>query len=103
MMMKLLGFALLALPGVAGFAAYGMAQDKGLSPLASAALAGAAFAATEIGSNIASTGFAGLSMEQVGALLLNPAARTMPALTVAQRGNMGYLSPERIAACYGTC
>jgi len=42
-------------------------------------------------------------MEQVGALLLNPAARTMPALTAAQRGNMGYLAPERIAACYGTC
>jgi len=47
MMMKLLGFTLLALPGVAGFAAYGMAQDKGMSPLASAALAGAAFAAAK--------------------------------------------------------
>lgn len=102
-LMKVLGFALLALPGVAGFAAYGMSQEKGMSPLVSAAIAGAAFAAMEIGTNIAATGFAGLSMEQVGALMINPAASTMPALTAVQRGNLGYLSPERIAACYGTC
>ena len=102
-MMKLLGFAMVALPGIAGFAAYGFSQEKGMSPLVSAALAGAAFAAAEIGGNMLSGSLAGLSMEQVGALMLNPAARTMPALTAAQRGNMGYLSPERIAACYGTC
>jgi hypothetical protein len=102
-MMKLLGFFMVALPGIAGFAAYGMSQEKGLSPLASAALAGAAFAAAEIGGNMLSGGLAGLSMEQVGALALNPQPQSWAALNAAQRGNMGYLSPERIAACYGTC
>lgn len=52
---KLLGFALTALPGVAGFMVYGLTQKK-MGPVASAALAGAAFAATDIGGKLLAGG-----------------------------------------------
>jgi hypothetical protein len=103
-MNKVIGFLLLALPGVASFAAYGMAQEKGMRPITSAALAGAAFAATEIASTILASGnVSGLTLERMGALALNPQPKTWGALTASQRGNLGYLVPQSVGACYGTC
>lgn len=99
---KLLGFALTALPGVAGFMVYGLTQKK-MGPVASAALAGAAFAATDIGGKLLSGGISGLTLEQVGALTLNPSRPAWPALTRAQQGNLGYLSTEKVGACFGSC
>jgi len=100
---KVLGFVLTALPGVAGFAAYGMAQNKGMSQLSSAALAGAAFAAADIGGQLLSGGISGLTFENVG-LLLNSRAPVSAALTRAQRGNLGYLVPQTtVGACFGQC
>lgn len=103
-MNKVIGFLLLALPGVASFAAYGMAQEKGMRPITSAAIAGAAFAATEIASSIMASGNVGaLSFENLGALSLNPQPKTWAAVTAAQRSNLGYLVPQSVGACYGTC
>ena len=121
MLMKALGFAMSALPGVAGFLAYGMSQTRNMSPLASASLGGAAFAATDIAMSMLSGGLSGLTLEQVGALnlerigamQLNPRAAVRPALsrshrlnaygTVDQSGRLGYLVPQRVGACFGTC
>lgn len=109
---KVLGFVLTALPGVAGFAAYGLAQNKGMSQLSSAALAGAAFAAADIGGQLLSGGISGLTFENVGALM---AARSPMQVTGGSRiaqgrpgfapysQKFGYLVPQTIGACFGQC
>lgn len=110
MFSKALGFAMTALPGVVGFLTYGMTQSRNMSPLASAAAAGAALAATDIAMTMLSGGLAGLTLEQVGSLTLNPQPMIRPALssahhrrTVDQSGRLGYLVPQQVGACYGVC
>jgi hypothetical protein len=114
MMNKVLGFLMVALPGVAGFAAYGLAKDKGMSAITSAALAGAAFAAADVGGQLLSGGISGLTFENVG-LLLNAHSPIVPAYTREQRmvqgrpgfgvnsTKFGYLVPQTIGACFGQC
>jgi hypothetical protein len=102
MFSKVVGIVLAALPGAAGFAAYGIAQSRGMSPLASAGLAGLAFVAGEYaGQTVATYGISGLAFENVG-LLVNPARRTR-AIHSAYNGSMGYLAPQRVGACFGSC
>jgi hypothetical protein len=79
-----------------------MAQKKGMSELSSAAIAGAAFAAADIGGQLLSGGIAGLTFENVG-LLLNSRSPVSPALTRAQHSNLGYLVPQSVGACFGQC
>lgn len=100
---KVLGMLLLAMPAVAGFAAYGLTQQKGMGSLAGAALAGAAFAATDIAAQkLTGGGVAGLAFERVG-LMLNPARQSWAALPAGQRSNLGYLATQKVGACFGTC
>lgn len=111
-MQKVLGFLLVALPATAAFATYGTTKDK-MNPLVGALLAGMAYAATDIaGSMLSGGGISGLAMQRVGALslqnigasmVLNPMPRTYPGLTMGQRQNLGYLTPQKVGACFGTC
>lgn len=101
-MNKALGFLLVALPAVAGFATYGMSSQK-MGALSSAALAGLAYAATDIASQkLAGGGISGLAFEKVG-LMLNPAKQSWAALPAGQRQNLGYLVPQKMGACFGQC
>lgn len=109
--MQALGFLLMALPAAASFATYGATQDK-MNPLLGALLAGAVYAAADLaGAKLSGGGLAGLSMERVGALALqnvgairlNPMARSYPALSRSQHQNLGYLVPQSVGACFGTC
>jgi hypothetical protein len=110
---KVLGFVLTALPGVAGFAAYGMAQNKGMSQLSSAALAGAAFAAADIGGQLLSGGIAGLTFENIGAITeaRSQGMRITGGSRIAHgrpgfapyAQKFGYLVPQSVGACFGQC